>query len=154
MRRPLRTLTVNGKRFLELSAADRWLLVQAACILATVKLALRCLPLRVTRRALAYLGRKPASTPPEVQERAIRAVSTASGLVPGGGNCFARALTLQTLLARRGVATEVHIGFARAQGGAVEGHAWLTHEGHVIMGNLDDLERFESAPVRAAKVGR
>lgn len=151
-----RTLRVLLIRFLRLSPEDRWLRLQAVSTLAAVKLALRCLPLRVTRRALTRLGkrRKPSSAPPWVQERAVRAVATASGLVPGGSNCLARALTLQTLLARRGVVTEVRIGFARAQSGAMEGHAWLMHEDCVIIGDLDDLERFKGIPVKAPKVGR
>jgi hypothetical protein len=150
----VQTLKTRFRRFWALTPADRRLLVQAACILVAVKLALRCLPLRLTQRALGYLGHKPPGTPPGVQERIIWAVSTASGLVPGGGNCLARALTLQTLLARCGVVTEVRIGFARADSGAVEGHAWLTHEGRVIMGDLADLGRFENAPVGTPGVGR
>ena len=156
---PSRVQTLEHfRRFWALTPEDRRLLTQAACLLAAVKLALRCLPLRVTRRALAHLGKRhnPVSAPSEVQENAVWAVATASGLVPGGGNCLARALTLQTLLARRGVATVVRIGFARADNGAVEGHAWLIHEGRVIMGDLADLGRFENenAPVGIPGVGR
>lgn len=160
-RHPFRWLRGSARRFFRLSGADRRLLLYAVCGLAAVKVALRCLPLQVTQRALAHVGRlreRPVSPKPrehvQALERSVWAVSTASGLVPGGGNCLVRALTLQTLLARYGVVTEVQFGFARAKSGTVEGHAWLTHRGRVLIGDLTDLERFESTPARATKVGR
>ncbi len=153
---PFQTLKVRVRRFLELASVDRWLLIQAACTLIAVRLALRFLPLRVTRDVLAQLSKhlRPVGAPPKAQERMIWAVYTAGTLVPGGGNCLVRALTLQTLLTQRGIVSELRIGFARADGETVEGHAWLTYEGRVIMGDIVDLERFESVPARILKVGR
>jgi hypothetical protein len=34
------------------------------------------------------------------------------------------------------------IGFATTDGGSLEGHAWLEHEGEVIVGGKVDLRRF------------
>lgn len=160
VRHPFAQLRVSAERFFQLSGADRLLLLHAVCGLAGVRVALRCLPLQLTERALARIGglhERPHPNPCErlwALERSVWAVSTASGLVPGGGNCLVRALTLQTLLAWRGVATEVRFGFARAGSGAVEGHAWLTHEERVLIGDLPDLGRFESTPSRTKEAGR
>lgn len=138
----LRTVVVGGYQFLRLPVADQWLLAQAALTLAAMKLALRWLPLRLTQRTLAKVGRLRSPFGLGSLERSVWAVSTAGALVPGGSNCLVRALTLQTLLAQRGVVTEVRIGFAQESGRLVEGHAWLELEGHVILGDLTDLERF------------
>ncbi len=52
-------------------------------------------------------------------------VKRATGL---GGMCLARSLTLWTLLRRRGVETELRVGY-RKRDEKIEGHAWLEYEG-------------------------
>lgn len=136
-------LKTGMQRFFELPRDDRRLLLLAIGCLAAVKLALHWLPLPFTRQVLAHVTRLTASPKAQDLGRSIWAVSVASGLVPGGGNCLARALTLQTLLSRYSVRTMLHVGFAHDTRKRVEGHAWLTCEGRVVIGNLADLERFK-----------
>ena len=57
--------------------------------------------------------------------RAQRRVANATGL---GGMCLARSLALWTLLRRRGIATDLRVGY-RNRDGKVEGHAWLEYQG-------------------------
>jgi hypothetical protein len=57
--------------------------------------------------------------------RAQKMVKRTTGL---GGMCLARSLTLWTLLRRRGIETELRIGY-RKRDGKIEGHAWLEHDG-------------------------
>ena len=52
---------------------------------------------------------------------AQRAVNALTGL---GGSCLVRSFTLWTLLLRRGVATDLRVGFRKHEG-EIEGHAWL-----------------------------
>ena len=44
------------------------------------------------------------------------------------GSCLSRSLTLWAVLLRRGVSTDLRVGFRR-QAGVIEGHAWLEHLG-------------------------
>lgn len=65
--------------------------------------------------------------------------SRASKLVPGSA-CMHRALATRLWLARRGVDSQIVIGFRKR--GAIEGHAWL----EVVMANgqLEDVYRSEA----------
>lgn len=53
--------------------------------------------------------------------RAQRIVKRATGIP---GNCLVNSLTLWTLLLRRGISTDLRIGFRKREG-QIEGHAWI-----------------------------
>jgi len=57
--------------------------------------------------------------------RAQRITRNSTGL---GGNCLVRSLVLWTMLLRRGLATDLRVGFRNRQG-KIEGHAWIEHDG-------------------------
>ncbi len=58
----------------------------------------------------------------EAVEAATRAAGRSSKLVPGA-SCLHRALASRVWLARRGIASEIVVGFRKE--GHLEGHAWL-----------------------------
>lgn len=144
-RRPARTRPAPGRwgRFRALPLADRGWLLHAVLYAWAIRLALAHLPLRTTGRVLSGLGRSlhlPAG--PDTIARARQATARAGGIVPGAGNCFVQALTLQTLLAHRRVGSEVRVGFVATPAGTKEGHAWVEHEGRVLMGMIDGLDEY------------
>ena len=55
--------------------------------------------------------------------------------------CLRRALTLQRLLAKRGISTELKIG-ARKDNGQLNAHAWLEYQGQIIGEPEEITERF------------
>jgi hypothetical protein len=57
--------------------------------------------------------------------RAQRIVRQATGLAR---NCLVRSLTLWTILLRRGLSTDLRVGFRKSDG-QIEGHAWVEHDG-------------------------
>jgi hypothetical protein len=59
---------------------------------------------------------------------AQRFVSRRTGI---GGSCLVRSLTLWTILLRRGVETDLRVGFRKTDG-RVEGHAWLERGGRIL----------------------
>ena len=65
--------------------------------------------------------------------RAQYMVKRATGL---GGMCLARSLTLWTLLRRRGIETELRVGY-RKRDEKIEGHAWLEYDGAPINDDND-----------------
>jgi hypothetical protein len=75
--------------------------------------------------------RKRPMTPDEARNlirialRALVMVRRATGIA---GTCLSRSLALWTLLRRRGLETELVIGYRR-NNGKIEGHAWLEFEG-------------------------
>jgi hypothetical protein len=79
---------------------------------------------------------KPTS-PPQLAS----AVSVAGRLVPGGGHCLSQAMALQILLMRRGYPCKLCFGVRRVSGKDFGAHAWLEHDGAVLIGG-GELDRF------------
>lgn len=73
------------------------------------------------------------------------AVAAAARRVPKA-SCLTQSLALETLLAQAGQAGELRIGVARKPDGAFEAHAWVEHDGRVLIGDLPDLRRFSTFP--------
>jgi hypothetical protein len=61
------------------------------------------------------------------------AVEVAGRYVPGA-TCLTQALALQIWLGRHGQSAALRLGVARGAGERLEAHAWLEHEGRVIIG--------------------
>ena len=62
------------------------------------------------------------------------AVDATARRVPWRAVCFQRALALRAMLRRRGVASVLHYGIARADGEALKAHVWLSVAGDVVIG--------------------
>jgi hypothetical protein len=97
-------------------------------------------------RARLWLQKSPDLSPPALRRplqqadaaegrvaAVSRAVVRASRLVPAP-TCLAQAIAARDLLARRGVATDLRLGVARDDLGRMSAHAWLEHQGRVVLG--------------------
>jgi len=120
MRRKLRT----GLGF---SIRDWKLLFQAWLLLLEVDLALRLRPFPRVRAWATAGAPGPAGDVAEMQ-RVERMVSCAARHHLYPMRCLRRALVLQRLLWRRGIATELRLGVAR-EGKELIAHAWLERDG-------------------------
>ncbi len=136
-------------KFVALPLEQRWLLVKAVALLAVVRLALKAFPFPAVRPGLIRAGRESgrltANRAPATD--IAWGVSVASQFVPGGGHCLSQALTLQTFLSRRGSPSTVCFGVQKDPGSDLLAHAWVEHEGQVLIGG-GQLDRFArlSAP--------
>jgi hypothetical protein len=140
-------------KFLRLAREDRLLLVEAATLLAVIRLALVFVPFTRLRRSMSRLSaRKPRrrSLPPG---RAAWAVEVASRHVPGTRHCLTQALAGQLMLARSGVPALLRIGLARNDEGKLHGHAWLESEGLILIGGAEAAEYKELNSFRGALDG-
>lgn len=133
-------------KFLRLQPSYQWLLAVSWATLLGCKIGLRLVSFQRLRRLCTRLATPPAVPVPHAEREVIWALDIASRYVPGGHNCLARALTAYVLLARRGVATELRIGVARPQNRPLEAHAWLEREGRVLIGELENFQRFTPFP--------
>jgi len=123
-------------KLLLLSPSERRVLLRAALLLGAVRLGLWLLPFSTQRCWLARLSRNPAcrsERDSSVPTRLARAVAQAARLVPRA-TCLAQALTLQTLLARAGYPSQLHIGVGKTADGALQAHAWVKSQGQVLIG--------------------
>ena len=122
-----------------LSPRERSFLIQAWCALLGIDIALRCLPF--TRmasfcRRLHTTGNdgNAPSLPPVTQLAWL--VTVAGRYSPLGTSCLKEALVLSWLMSRRGAVTTLRIGVARRHGD-LDAHAWLEHNGRIILGEAD-----------------
>ena len=105
--------------------------LRAVRILTLAVVSRRLLPyavlVRVWRPRVAHRAQ------PAAVDAWVRALDRASTVVPGGGNCFARALAGRSLLAREGVHASIVFGVKRSALG-LESHAWLRSGERTVLG--------------------
>lgn len=126
------------RKFLELTAADRRLLLEAAFWLGVARLAVFTLPFR---RIAPYLGRHMAQSPDglasqhqDLVERTSWAVQTASRHLPWECTCLAQAMAGKAVLKRRGVPNTLYLGLVKADEAQLRAHAWLRCGGRILTG--------------------
>ena len=75
--------------------------------------------------------------------------------MPGGGHCLSQALTLRTVLSRRGYPARICYGVREVEGAPFMAHAWVEHDGAVLIGG-GNLDRFRQllTPSEVASEGR
>jgi len=126
---------------------SNWRLALAALfIVGVIRVALWVLPFRRIHRWIEKSGSSSGSDDVLRRMRIARAVSVVSRFVPGA-SCLTQALAAQWLLRRRGEDAKLCFGIARSPSGAMEAHAWLEHDGGVLIGdlpNLHDYRRFQT----------
>jgi hypothetical protein len=110
----------------------RRLVFQAAILTGTTRLLLRPLSLTSLRTFVDRLAKwiVPAESSAEEGE-IVRAVSVVNRRI--GGTCLANALAAQALLVRYGYPATLRIG-ASLQDGGFAAHAWVEHNGQVLIG--------------------
>ncbi|MCL5271628.1 MAG: lasso peptide biosynthesis B2 protein [bacterium] len=134
------------RKYMRLDPVDRRLLFQAWVRLAVVRFVLHFLPFRWTKERL-FRACPVAASPSGVSEyQIIRAVDVASRYLFRRGTCLTRAIVARRLLGCHGHASELRIGVARGDSGALEAHAWLVRDGRILVGRLPDLERYKELP--------
>lgn len=139
---------------LALSRHQKRVMLYAHILLNGIRLALWLLPFGTVRKLLTKAstlwcklsgnaclrdGPKPVSV-----KFIMRAVNNAARYTPGGALCLTRALTARLLLEHYGYEPCLHIGVTRDINDRLKAHAWIELQGHVVIGNLTNLERYTS----------
>ncbi len=109
---------------------------QAVAWTALVRAALTVVPWR--RVAAASEQRKVRSGAPDwARARAVVwAVEAVARRVLPERPCLTQALVAQRLLRKHGVDTQLLLGAARIPGKPLQAHAWLEHEGQIVIGRI------------------
>jgi hypothetical protein len=116
------------RRWLALERGDRRLLCEAWWELLVVSLRLRISPRRVLARALARGGEDGPTGNSPAASGIAQAVGSAAAHHLWTMTCLPRALTLLSMLGRRGIPARLRIGVRRAESG-IAAHAWVEHGG-------------------------
>jgi hypothetical protein len=130
-------------RFLRLPGRDKTLLLTAALLVFSTRVALWLFPYRTVRERLAQ--RKVFDGEPYASLRIAWAVSLVSRYIPGA-TCLTQALAADALLRSHGYTPRLHIGVTKSKSKALEAHAWIELYGDVILGDTG-MDRF--TPLRA-----
>jgi hypothetical protein len=125
-------------RFLRLPAEDRRLLWRAFLSLMWWRMGLWVFPVRTLRRGWR-IGARSFHRPLRA-ERIGWAVQRAAGFVPRA-TCLPQALAAQSLLARSGHRSRLHIGVAKDGGGRLRAHAWVQYRDRIVTGG-GQLDRY------------
>lgn len=131
-----------------LTRAERRVAVRALGLVVAFRLALWTLP---ARRVLAAAPRRRVRPAGVAPERTAWLVRAAARRVPDA-SCLTRALAVRWLLAQDGLESTLHFGHRRDERGAFAAHAWLEHEGRVLVGGeggLSHYHRFDAPPAAA-----
>ena len=120
-------------QFINLSRIERGLLLSALFHLIAIRIGLWTLSLEELVKHVQTLTVSETFriSRPEKIAWAVRVVGR---YVPGGSNCLAQALTLQSMLARAGYPSQLRIGVAKDMDGRFTAHAWVEFEGKIMIG--------------------
>ena len=152
-------MTAPWRRFKALNSADRRLILEAAALLSVVSIGLRICRFRQLRDMLTWFGppvghpnTRPRLPAPNSADRVAWAISAVTRTRQRSMTCLVRALATETMLRRRGIASDLRLGVRNDGDPAdpLKAHAWIECDGLVVMGALDDLSEYHvlSAPVR------
>ena len=135
------------RRFLELTATERALLVRAALAVGIFRLGLWVLPFRTVRQMPTRARRRSDGSPRSGRpspDRVAWAVTVASRYLPAV-TCLTQALATQTLLSWYGHPTNLRIGVMKDESGQLQAHAWVESEGAIVIGGPEtQLQRYTS----------
>ena len=126
------------KRFLQLSRAERVILLQAGFSIALLRIVLpwfsvaKVWPL-VSRVTWRFHGACPV-------DRIVWATKAAARFVPGS-TCLTEAMAAQALLVRYGYRPRLTIGVMKNERRSLVAHAWVTCEEQIVIGGAE-VERY------------
>lgn len=134
-------------RFLRLSIGDEARLCTAAALLVVVRVAIVVVPFAAFRRVLLAPATVAARVVPGSPrpKRVAWAVDVADHYVPGERTCLMRSLTSETIHRLYGHEIVHRIGVDRTDDG-VKAHSWIEYDDEVILGDLEDFDRYEPLP--------
>ena len=128
-----------------MSVREAWLVIQATVLLLSVSILLSLVGFSRTRRSCARVPSRlsigdESAGPPSAM--IARAVETGGSRLPIQPSCLAKAMTADALLDRHGYRSTLRIGVRGSNDSGIEGHAWVVHDGSVITGDIEGIDRY------------
>lgn len=134
--------------FLSVSHGDKARLLASVVLLILVWVGIAVRPFAGVRAALHQVVRtaRPVVPGRPSPGRVVWAVDAADRHCPGDRTCLVRSLTSEALLRLYGYEPTHRIGVDKEAEDDLAAHSWLEYEGDVLIGDLDDLSRYEPLP--------
>ncbi|MBN1835414.1 MAG: lasso peptide biosynthesis B2 protein [Spirochaetales bacterium] len=137
------------RRYLALSREERSLLPRVFLLVVGLRIGLSLLPFGVFKRWAARCGEASPRTTGRAGVPAstlVRAVQASGRLVPGA-SCLVQALAVRAMLERHGYHAELHLGVAKGDSGRLTAHAWVVHEGRIVIGGPESAGVYTPFPL-------
>lgn len=134
--------------FLSLGPGDQFRLVTATCLLLGIWGGVRIIPFNRLRGLLVTVEALSQKLMPgtPAAERLARTVEVADTHVPGERTCLVRSLTVEVLLTAHNYPFTHRIGVDNSPEGEFGAHSWIEYDGEILIGRLEDIDRFEPLP--------
>ena len=116
-------------------------MLRAFPLVALVRGALWLLPFKLVARLVRRLQARGSSATRDTPSDIAWAIRAASRRVPAA-TCLTQAFAGSVLLSRAGHRYALRIGARRHAERGFEAHAWVEHEGEIILGQTEDLSHF------------
>ena len=133
----------NLDKLRALSFFEVLMLVVSVLTLPVVSLLLKLRGFRKTERTMALLSRlgmRSEASPVRV-DQAARMVSIAAVRGPYKARCLEQAITVWWMLGFMGIRSTIRLGIYKS-GESVEAHAWVLHEGKIVIGQMNEQKAF------------
>ncbi len=127
----------KGKKFIQLSFQEQWLLVVAMVLLPLVTIFLTLLGTNKTKFILTKLSPIPTSMDSNLKGKAKTigsVVNIAASYCFFCSNCLRKSLVLWYLLRFNGIDSNICLGVRKFEG-IFEAHAWVEYQGFVLNDN-------------------
>ena len=125
--------------FLALDSADKAASFEAMLLVLAARMLIGGVPPRKWRERFGAVGEASDTFDDLATIRRVRlAIQRAVRNVPGSPNCLPQALAARWMLARRGIAASLFVGFERDEVGAPRFHAWLKVGEEWVTGLCDE----------------
>jgi hypothetical protein len=133
-----------------LRSSDWWLLAYTSALLV-VSRRLLAADRYTIRQVTRWLRRTSRYVPPRRSRpplsRLAWAIDASTAHLPGEWNCLPRALVAHTLCERWDYDATMQIGVAQSDEDDIDAHAWVEHDGAIVVGEIPDLERYSLLPL-------
>jgi hypothetical protein len=117
------------KRFAQLTATERRILIRVLFVVGVARLALIIFSTDTARKITAQAAAGASGS----LEQMVWAVKVVSRYLPGA-TCLAQAVAAQALLNQSGFPSQVEIGVAKDDLRRLQAHAWVVCHGQVVLG--------------------
>lgn len=134
--------------FVRLSRGEQLRILYSAFLIVLVPVALRLASFSTVRTVLVRAAsrcRAVVSSEPSV-DRVVHAVEVTDAHVPMSRTCLVRSLVSETLLRLYSYTPTHRIGVDPQNDDGFVAHSWLEHDGDILIGDLDDMARYEALP--------
>jgi hypothetical protein len=143
--KPLKFKILRLDKFFALESFERKLLVKTFLLLNLIRFSFLWVNLLTLRKLLAKLinlGLININAPDLSIQKIVWAVDVSTHFSPGGAKCLARALTAQVMMQQHGFDAQLQIGVINDPAKKFQAHAWLEHQGAVVIGQLPELSTY------------